>query len=233
MRFTRKAAASSAAGEYSSITRWNATSRSRAASSIRSASRSSACHGSTAFTAGGASAPSANDDGDAHKVLFFFFSRSDKLPKESGLGKDWGEFCADTHRAMIELARSRPDLEIIAKTKGIARQNQELSQALKSGGKEPPSNFRTVSGGDAFQLITESRVVVGFNTTALIEALALGKPVIVPRYGEAKDPDLQKFIIDLGDAVEYADSPRELREMVAVLCEPTRRMTALRPQSRM
>ena len=53
--------------------------------------------------------------------------------------------------------------------------------------------------------------MVGFNTTALIEALALGKPVIVPRYGEAKDPDLQKFIIDLGDAVEYADSPRELR----------------------
>ena len=157
----------------------------------------------------------ANSDGDAHKVLFFFFARSDKLPKESGLGKDWGEFCADTHRAMIELARSRPDLEIVAKTKGIARQNQELLQALKSGGKKPPSNFRTVSGGDAFQLITASRVVVGFNTTALIEALALGKPVIVPRYGEARDPDLQKFIIDLGDAVEYADSPRELKEMVA------------------
>ena len=39
---------------------------------------------------------------------------------------------------MIELAQSRPDLEIIAKTKGIARQNQELLQTLKSGAKEPP-----------------------------------------------------------------------------------------------
>ena len=87
---------------------------------------------------------------------------------------------------MIDLAHSRPDIEIVAKTKGIARQNQELLQTL--GTRETPPNFRTVSGGDAFHLITESRVVVGFNTTALIEALALGKPVIVPRYGEARGP---------------------------------------------
>jgi hypothetical protein len=150
------------------------------------------------------------------KVLFFSFSRSDKLPQESGIAKDWGEFCADTHRAMVELAHARPDIEIVAKTKGIARQNDELLQLFNSVAKEPPSNLRIVAGGDAFQLLTESRVVVGFNTTGLIEALALGKPVVVPRFGEANDPQLRKLIIDLGDAVDYADSPQQLQELVTM-----------------
>ncbi len=155
-------------------------------------------------------------NGGAAKVLFFSFSRSDKLPQESGIAKDWGEFCADTHRAMVELARSWPEIEFVAKTKGIGRQDEELYQILSSAAKEPPPNLRVVSGGDAFQLMTESRVVVGFNTTGLIEALALGKAVIVPRFGEANDPQLRNLIIDLGDAVAYADSPQQLQELVAL-----------------
>jgi hypothetical protein len=150
------------------------------------------------------------------KVLFFSFSRSDKLPQESGIAKDWGEFCADTHRAMVELAHARPEIEIVAKTKGIARQNEQLLQLFNSVAKKPPPNLRIVPGGDAFELLTESRVVVGFNTTGLIEALALGKPVVVPRFGEASDPELAKLVIDLGDAVEYAESPQQLQQLVAM-----------------
>lgn len=162
------------------------------------------------------------DKGPA-KVLFFSFSRSDKLPQESGIAKDWGQFCADTHRAMIELAHSRPDIEIVAKTKGIARQNDELLEIFGSVAKELPPNLRIVPGGDAFELLTESRVVVGFNTTGLIEALALGKPVVVPRFGEANDPELAELVIDLGNAVEYANSPQQLQEVVA--------MYAIRPSA--
>jgi hypothetical protein len=153
-----------------------------------------------------------SDADGAAKVLFFSFSRSDKIPRSLDLAKGWGQFCADTHRAMIELAERRPEVEIIAKTKGIGRQDEEL----ESFAKDVPQNLRVVSGGDAFQLLTESRVVVGFNTTGLIEALALGKPVIVPRFGEANDPQLRTLVIDLGDAVEYADSPRQLQELVTM-----------------
>jgi hypothetical protein len=150
------------------------------------------------------------------KVLFFSFSRSDKLPRRSGLAKDWGQFCADTHHAMIELAHSRSEIEFIAKTKGLGRQDEELHQILSSTPKPPPSNLRIVSGGDAFELLTASRVVVGFNTSGLIEALALGKPVIVPRFGEANDPELAKLVIDLGNAVEYANSPQQLQQLVTM-----------------
>jgi len=60
----------------------------------------------------------------------------------------------------------------------------------------------------------ESRVVVGFNTTGLLEAVAAGKPVIVPSFGEAQDPRMRGHIIDLQDAVTYASSPDELVRLV-------------------
>ncbi len=153
--------------------------------------------------------------GGPARAMFFSFSRSDKIPVESGLSKDWGQFCADTHRAMLDLARKRPDIDITAKTKGITRQNEELLQLFQAVDSEPPANLHIVTGGDAFAPMAASRVVVGFNTTGLLEALALGKPVVVPRFGEAIDPDLRKFVIDLGDAVEYADTPEELQTLVS------------------
>lgn len=158
-------------------------------------------------------------DGAPARVMFFSFSRSDKIPVESGLNKGWGQFCADTHRAMLALARKRPDIQVTAKTKGISRQNEELLQLLHSGDSEPPANLHILTGGDAFEPMAASRVVVGFNTTGLIEALALGKPVIVPRFGEAVDPDLGKYVIDLGDAVEYADTPDQLQALVSQYAE--------------
>lgn len=154
-------------------------------------------------------------DSGTTKILFFSFARSDKIPFESGVGKNWGEFCAETHRAMIDFARENPQVEVVAKTKGITRQDEELLQLLGADDAPCPGNLHVVSGGDAFSLIAESQVVVGFNTSGLLEALALGKPVIVPNFGEALDPVLRKFVIDLGEAVEYANSPRQLKDMIS------------------
>jgi glycosyltransferase involved in cell wall biosynthesis len=112
----------------------------------------------------------------------------------------------------LELAREHPELTVNAKTKGITRQDTELFQMLDSA--TLPPNFKIVSGGDPTDLIAESRVVIGFNTSGLLEALALGKPVIVPRFGEARDPVLENFVIDLGDSVQYADSPEHIRDLI-------------------
>jgi len=73
--------------------------------------------------------------------------------------------------------------------------------------EEIPSNLKIMAGGDPLKLIKESRVVCGFNTTALFEALAAGKPVVIPWFEEALDERMQPFIVDMEDAVEYADSP--------------------------
>lgn len=166
-----------------------------------------------------------------HQVLFFAFDRKDKLPagqhrQAAGTAGNvpevmdrWGELswkhlCEKTHRAIVDLAHKRPDLRVIVKVKGVERQRTEVIEMLEASGDQLPQNLEIVISGDPFQLLIESDAVIGFNTTGLLEALAAGKPVIVPHFDEALDPRTRDFAIDLGEAVEYARSPEEVVELV-------------------
>jgi len=161
---------------------------------------------------------------DRPQILFFAFDRLDKLPilrqdiSDPGLTERWGELtwtriCEDTHKAVVELARRRPDVRVVIKTKAVERQRKDVDRMLKAAADPLPSNLIVINGGDAFQILTESSIVIGFNTTAQLEAIAAGKPVIVPWFGEAVAQRTSDFVIDLGDAVTYAKSPNELVEL--------------------
>ena len=86
---------------------------------------------------------------------------------------------------------------------------------LSPDGTDLPSNLRLITSGDPFELVADSKVVVGFNTSGLLEALAAGKPVVVPWFGEATDPTMGPHIINLGEAVDYGRSQDEL---IAHIC---------------
>ncbi|MEA2984368.1 MAG: hypothetical protein QOD94_622, partial [Alphaproteobacteria bacterium] len=128
----------------------------------------------------------------------------------------WDQLCAGACRGIAAFARSRPDVRVIVKTKGQTTQAEETTQLLESGG-ELPTNIKIVKGGDPFELVTQSSVVVGFNTTGLIEAVAAGKPVVVPWFGEVHNETMRDIILDLADAVDYAHSPEELAEKISAL----------------
>ena len=154
-------------------------------------------------------------NGGTPQVLFFTFSLHEKLPnpqqiESSVAGRDWGVFWEHTHHAILNLARENADIQVVVKTKGNSRQDIAIHQIFQDG--ELPANLKIVSGGDARNLIAESHVVVGFNTTGLLEALAIGRPVVVPRFAEACDNTMREFILDLGDAVDYANSPHQIVE---------------------
>ena len=122
-------------------------------------------------------------------------------------------------RAIVEIARLHPDFRVIFKTKKRRLKETQNLSMLDADGEPLPPNLSVVAGGDPFKLLTESHVVAGFNTTALLEAIAAGKPVIVPRFGEACDDAMRDHIIDLGAAVDYADSPEQLIEMLSHYAE--------------
>lgn len=164
-------------------------------------------------------------------ILFFAFSRFDKLTAiqrkpSAGLPGDveemegdwgklsWEHLCDQIHRAIVEVARMRPDFHVVIKTKGQSRSQPEILRSLRATENPLPPNLELIAGGDPFQLITESCAVVGFNTTGLLEAVAAGKPVIVPYFAEACAPSRRDLIIDLGDAVSRAHSPEELIQMI-------------------
>ena len=175
--------------------------------------------------------PATNGHGHRPKVLFFSFWRKTGLPRlprkpAAGIPRNaenvlekwndlkWERLCHDSHQAMIELARKRPDIDVIVKSKGRSR---ELSDTyLMLGGKDAPRphNLEVVIGSDPFRLLIDCDVVIGFNTTGLLEGIAAGKRVIVPWFAEVLDPAMQDFLIDLDDSVQYAKSPEELIEMI-------------------
>jgi len=164
----------------------------------------------------------------AKHILFFAFGRVDKMPairrKLRGNAPDpmdqewqdmnWSHLCEKTHTAIVRLAKRRPDLQVMIKTKGRSGQQREIMEMLSAEENSLPANLEIVSGGDPFELIADASVVIGFNTTAIIEALAAGKRVVVPWFGEVLEADAKDLVIDLGHAVDYATSPDELIEMV-------------------
>jgi len=163
------------------------------------------------------------------QLLFFAFWKREKLTAtervsnarlriesdEEWSRRNWNMLCEGTYRAVIELARSRPDVRVVMKTKPQSVRLEEILKMLGSTQEDLPPNFEIVKGGDPIDLIADSRVVVGFNSTALLEALAAGKPVIVPDFAEAQDPAMRELIIDLGEAVHKAQSERDLSRLIA------------------
>lgn len=171
------------------------------------------------------------------QVLFLAFARHEKLTgiqrkRTAGIagdmeaieGEEWGklswkELGENSHSAVVELARRRPDISVIVKTKGQRRKKDDIRQMLELAADRLPPNLKVVAGGDPFELMTRSRVVIGFNTTGLLEAIAAGKPVIVPWYGEAQNGVMRDHIIDLAEAVHYARSPAELIELACAFVD--------------
>jgi hypothetical protein len=51
----------------------------------------------------------------------------------------------------------------------------------------------------------------------LLEALAAGRPVVVPHYAEATDPKIAWYLFDLGAAAITVASPEELKERLRAL----------------
>ena len=159
------------------------------------------------------------------QVLFFFFSPTAQLPVMYGRDENlnWGKFCEHTCHAVVRLARENPDLPVVIKPK---MSDERVLHSLL-GREEPlPANLQVVADADPFDLIRDSAVVCGFNTTALLEAIAAGKPCIVPRFAEAKDPCFSRYIVDMEDAVEYAPTPAALGARLCALARTARPIPA-------
>ncbi len=160
------------------------------------------------------------------QILFFSFSPKTGLPRiarKLGFGVpgglepfaderddwNWNELLAACHRAAVALARDNPEIRVVVKSKPTPTEVAAMEHALAAAGPRP-TNLSTVSGGDPLALILASDAVFGFNSTALFEAIAAGKPLVVPRFAEAAEAALQPYIVDLEEAVEYAASEADL-----------------------
>jgi hypothetical protein len=154
-------------------------------------------------------------------VLFLSFLPNNFLPSYSGLKSDlaWSELCRCSLNAMVEIAKTNPDIQILIRPR-LQEIDETVALVERYHGTiaDLPSNLRISIEGDATLLVQDAWVVVGHNTTVLLEGLAAGKPIVVPEFAEAVDPRYQGYIVDVGPAAEYARSETELVQAVAALC---------------
>jgi hypothetical protein len=162
-------------------------------------------------------------------VLFLAFLPNNFLPSYSGLESDlaWNDLCRGSLRAMVQVARQNPDVQVLIRPRG-----QEIDETwgiLREilGDKDSlPSNLTVSTDGDAIQLVQAAWVIVGHNTTVLLEGLAAGKPVIVPDFAEALDERYRGYIVEVGFAAEYPKSEADLVRSVTVRCRDDDKISA-------
>ncbi len=100
------------------------------------------------------------------------------------------DYFDQVHAAMALLARRYPDRTVHIKPKWMGGWAERVEDAIRRlTGLSPAEipNLRIGADIGAQELIRRSGVVVGINSTALIEARVLGRPVIVPVFAEAAE----------------------------------------------
>lgn len=96
------------------------------------------------------------------------------------------------HAAIISFARKYPDIEVYIKPKWGGRWIEQIKDSARRIAnidldKSDIPNLHIVWEEAAQNLIETSSVIVGVNSTTLLESLIIGRPVIVPLFEEAKD----------------------------------------------
>lgn len=116
----------------------------------------------------------------------------------------WDALTRLLERELVAVARERPHIDFVVKIK-LGRRPQVRA---RFEGSDLPPNVTLTGGGLAPKHIASARAVIGLNTTALLEALAAGRHVLVPHFAEASMPANERFLFELGDAVHTLTDPR-------------------------
>jgi len=141
------------------------------------------------------------------KILYLSYDDSAYLPSDLGSDFDgsWTQQRQETEKVLSEISL---DAEVTVKK----HPQQSLAEDWTG------TNVRHANRlADTRLLIVEADVVVGFQTTALYEAVVAGKPTIYAAWGEVFENNKESLIrFDLAsELVTHAKSPEQLRELLS------------------
>lgn len=135
------------------------------------------------------------------------------LPAYSGYQTDmlWTGLADGLLQAAVMFAQRNPGVDVILRPRGHeAEPIDKMLTALGYARENRPANLVMNHEGNAQDAVKQAWVVVGHNTTVLLEALAAGKPVLEPHFAEARQEAFQGYLIDLKGATARLESPDAL-----------------------
>jgi hypothetical protein len=167
------------------------------------------------------------------KLIVVFTYDADSYARSSEPNKDrpWYSLRADTHEAAIAIAREREDVEVVIKAHP---QQAELDEVRAEIAEIAHPRVRLITGATSgSHLMVRADVIVGFQSTAMIEAMMTNKPVIYAGWGAQHDK-LSDALVPIhrsGGCVIATDREmlvESLRSAVDGSLSPTSDMTAAR-----
>lgn len=145
--------------------------------------------------------------------------------------RPWKPLRDHMHAAVRELARVRSDIEVVIKAHP---QQVELAEIAAELAADPLPNVKLVTGSNsASHLLVHADVIVGFQSTVMIEAMLTKAPVIYAGWGTKHD-ELDAGLIPIhrsgGCSVprDRAELDRMLRDALAGKLAPTAQMMQMR-----
>ena len=105
---------------------------------------------------------------------------------------DWTKLYNQTLKYLIEYAKQNSNIKVILKGKtGVHKSDHFSSNFL-------PKNCTFISGGTGEKLLKDAKVIIAFNSTAVLEAIASNRNLIIPNFNNEKEKKknfLYKIII--------------------------------------
>ena len=152
------------------------------------------------------------------QIVFFSFYSYDKffyMNLDPEIVDQLNKISEDFHRYVFEFAKNNPSCKVIVKTKFGKRFINYVNEIAK---KYFPSmdlpNLTITNTADTPSLILESRVVLGFNSTALLEAIAADKLVVTPYFGEVISDRKWDYFSKYPKLVQYARDYPEMEKII-------------------
>lgn len=145
-------------------------------------------------------------------VLFFSFDKFYYIPEHMFKSGEitWNLLYRELHFGILSCAKKYPHINFIIKThpQQCSLDNEVISIVNQL------DNVNIVGGAKlSNELILNSHIVIGFQTTALIEAMLCGKPIIYSYWGDA--PKIANLLIPfhLSNALWVAKSLKEFEDL--------------------
>ncbi len=131
------------------------------------------------------------------KIIFFSFTPNHAVPGPMNIVDTKSDYNFDfkfkkiffhSHLEFFKLAEKHPEEEFILKVKGRLKKFDPIKELEKKFNKPLPNNIEIFyEDTNSYDLMVKAKIVIGFNSTAVMESGLLNIPVIVPNYYEAAD----------------------------------------------
>ncbi len=166
-----------------------------------------------------------NENNTKNQVTLFSFSPGIGLdgfvngqwPTNPYLG--WVDLFRQVHVSFARAAIENPDVEFIIKPKWGGQWIDRIHNALEAEGLflARIKNLSITIDASAQDLILNSKVVCGFQSTTTLEAAIANKVVIVPNFAEVKHPLYQEYVklSNDFDIYDVANSPDDLVRLIS------------------